>query len=58
MREQKVRHLPVVQSDEKMLGLIAEDDLLDGSQSEISDGKGCHHNNRGYPHRGSRALDA
>ena len=28
MDEQKVRHLPVVKSDDKMLGLIAEDDLL------------------------------
>ena len=36
MREQKVRHLPVVQSDEKMLGLIAEDDLLKAEPSSAT----------------------
>jgi acetoin utilization protein AcuB len=35
MREQKVRHLPVVQSDEKMLGLIAEDSATTLSVWEI-----------------------
>ena len=36
MREQKVRHLPVVKSDEKMLGLIAEDDLLKAEPSSAT----------------------
>ena len=36
MREQKVRHLPVVQSDDKMLGLIAEDDLLKAEPSSAT----------------------
>jgi acetoin utilization protein AcuB len=36
MREQKVRHLPVVKSDDKMLGLIAEDDLLKAEPSSAT----------------------
>jgi len=36
MHEQKVRHLPVVKSDEKMLGLIAEDDLLKAEPSSAT----------------------
>ena len=36
MNEQKVRHLPVVKSDEKMLGLIAEDDLLKAEPSSAT----------------------
>lgn len=36
MNEQKVRHLPVVQSDDKMLGLIAEDDLLKAEPSSAT----------------------
>jgi acetoin utilization protein AcuB len=33
MNEQKVRHLPVVTSDAKMVGLITEDDLLKAEPS-------------------------
>ena len=36
MREQKVRHLPVVKSDDKMIGLIAEDDLLKAEPSSAT----------------------
>ena len=36
MDEQKVRHLPVVKSDDKMLGLIAEDDLLKAEPSSAT----------------------
>ena len=36
MREQKVRHLPVVKSDDKLLGLIAEDDLLKAEPSSAT----------------------
>jgi acetoin utilization protein AcuB len=36
MRDQKVRHLPVVKSDDKMIGLIAEDDLLKAEPSSAT----------------------
>jgi len=36
MLEQKVRHLPVVKPDEKMLGLITEDDLLKAEPSSAT----------------------
>ena len=36
MREQNVRHLPVVKSDNKLLGLIAEDDLLKAEPSSAT----------------------
>lgn len=36
MQEQNVRHLPVVESDNKMLGLIAEEDLLKAQPSSAT----------------------
>ena len=36
MLDQKVRHLPVVKSDDKMIGLIAEDDLLKAQPSSAT----------------------
>jgi acetoin utilization protein AcuB len=36
MLDQKVRHLPVVKSDDKMIGLIAEDDLLKAEPSSAT----------------------
>jgi acetoin utilization protein AcuB len=36
MRDQKIRHLPVVKSDDKMIGLIAEDDLLKAEPSSAT----------------------
>ncbi len=36
MDEQKVRHLPVVKKDAKMVGLIAEDDLLKAEPSSAT----------------------
>jgi acetoin utilization protein AcuB len=36
MNEQKVRHLPVVKSDDRMIGLIAEDDLLKAEPSSAT----------------------
>ena len=36
MRDQKVRHLPVVDAEAKMLGLIAEDDLLKAEPSSAT----------------------
>lgn len=36
MQKQKVRHLPVVKSDGKMVGLIAEDDLLKAQPSSAT----------------------
>ena len=36
MHEQKVRHLPVVKSGNKMMGLIAEDDLLKAQPSSAT----------------------
>lgn len=36
MNEQKIRHLPVVKSDGKMIGLIAEDDLLKAGPSSAT----------------------
>ena len=36
MNEQNVRHLPVVKSDDKMIGLIAEDDLLKAEPSSAT----------------------
>ena len=36
MNEQNVRHLPVVKSDEKMVGLVTEDDLLKAEPSSAT----------------------
>jgi acetoin utilization protein AcuB len=36
MHDEKIRHLPVVRSDEKMVGLIAEDDLLKAEPSSAT----------------------
>jgi acetoin utilization protein AcuB len=36
MLDQKVRHLPVVKSDDEMIGLIAEDDLLKAEPSSAT----------------------
>jgi acetoin utilization protein AcuB len=36
MLDQKVRHLPVVKSDDKMIGLITEDDLLKAEPSSAT----------------------
>ena len=36
MRDQKVRHLPVVEVETKMIGLIAEDDLLKAEPSSAT----------------------
>jgi acetoin utilization protein AcuB len=36
MRDQKVRHLPVVKADDRMIGLIAEDDLLKAEPSSAT----------------------